>query len=92
MELESLLKEELRQSIRELANKHQLDQSTVLRRVHSIGKINKIGKRTLNKLIENNMNQSLKTFTVKPGLIFRGNYQNALFRTKFHRKDIGSKF
>ena len=56
-----LLEEDPRQSTRELANKLQVDQSTVLRRLHAIGKINRVGKWVPHKLTEININQRLNT-------------------------------
>ena len=56
-----LLEEDPRQSTRELANKLQVDQSNVLRRLHAIRKINKVGKWEPHKLMEININQRLNT-------------------------------
>ena len=59
--LEVLLEEKPRQSARELANKLQVDQSTVIRRLHAKWKINKVGKWVPHKLWEININQRLNT-------------------------------
>jgi histone-lysine N-methyltransferase SETMAR len=58
-ELESLLQENPRQSTRELAAQLNVNQSTVLRRLHEIGMILKVGKWVPYKLTECNITQRL---------------------------------
>jgi len=60
-ELEALLDEDPRQSTRELALRLNVDQSTIVRRLHDLGKINKSGKWVPHKLTETNVIQRLNT-------------------------------
>ena len=60
-ELEALLDEDPRQSTRELALRLNVDQSTINRRLHELGKINKLGKWVPHKLTETNVIQRLNT-------------------------------
>ena len=57
--LEKLLDEDPRQSSRELAVMLGVEHTTVLRHLHTLGKINIIGKWVPHKLSENNINQRL---------------------------------
>ena len=57
-DLEALLDEEL---TRELAEKLEVDQTTVLRRLHEIGKVNKLGKWVPYQLSEYHKIQRLNT-------------------------------
>ena len=59
--LPALLDEDLRLSTRELAAQLNVDHSTVLRRLHDMDKINKVGKWVPHKLSEININQRLST-------------------------------
>ena len=56
-ELEVLLDEDPDQSTRERATQMNVDHSTVLRRLHYMGKINKVEKWVPHKLSEININQ-----------------------------------
>ena len=59
--LQALLDEDQRQSTRERAAQMNVDHSTVLRRLHDMDKINKVGKWVPHKLSEININQRLST-------------------------------
>lgn len=60
-DLQALLDEDPRQSTRELAARLNVGQSTVLRRLHDMGKICKVGKWVPHKLSEVNIIQRLNT-------------------------------
>lgn len=60
-DLQALLDEDPRQSTRELALHLNVNQSTVLRRLHDMGKIHKVGKWVPHKLNEINIVQRLNT-------------------------------
>lgn len=60
-DLQVLLDEDPRQTTRELAVQLNVDHSTVLRRLHDMGKINKVGKWVPHKLTEINLIQRLNT-------------------------------
>lgn len=50
---EELLEKDPREFTRDLANKHQVDESTILRRLDAIGKINKVRKMGTTQVNEN---------------------------------------
>jgi len=56
-DLQALLDEDPRQSTRELAEQLQVDHTTVVRRLHEMGKIQKVGKWVPHNLSENNILQ-----------------------------------
>ena len=60
-ELVALLEEDPRQSTVELAKQLLVNQSTVLRRLHDLGKIQKVGKWVPHKLSDRNIIQRLNT-------------------------------
>jgi transposase len=59
--LQALLDEDPRQSTLKLAAQLNVVHSTVLRRLHDMGKINKVGKWVPHKLSQININQRLST-------------------------------
>ena len=59
--LEELLKEDASQTTRELAEKLEVNQSTVVRRLQTLGNIQKLGKWVPHELTEKNIGQRLNT-------------------------------
>ena len=59
--MEELLQEDPRQSSRELALKLSISHTTVLNRLHALGKVQKVGKWVPHKLSEINISQRLNT-------------------------------
>lgn len=58
-ELESLLQEDATQSTTQLARRLRVDQSTVVRRLHALGKIQKVGRWVPHTLTDRNVGQRL---------------------------------